>query len=485
MLVKPLILPKAEPLFISFTTNKNGTFEPFIGTSDASIGTWEVEGFGIQNTNNPSYTLDGADRLVTLKISDFTKIDEFNITGEDVKGTIDLSLLTDCLTFDLSENPLLTAIQNPVNAQVLTAYRAFNNALSVVNMTTFSNFGGIFVISGNTPLTTLTVPATSNAFSSFNISNCPNIVTVDISVLTGLAGALRFYGNTAMTTISLPISSGLFSIIEGYNCTSLTSLDLSMFNDIGGVIDVKGNTVMTTLTLPSSTRNISRFDAYNCSALTAVNVSGFTNLNGVFRVFNNAAMTSLIFPISAGNFTSINFTDCPGLTSVDMSTLTGFGGAFRCYNCTSLVTLTLPTSTRSITLFEAYNCAFTSLDLSTLTNMSNFVDISRTSTLTSVLLPITANAFNDVCIYQTSIGVVDWSVLTGAIQRIDIANCGFTSAESDENIVIIDNNVNLVAGLTMDGTNGILTDGTITLFDGLQAKANLEGEGVTVLANVA
>jgi len=81
------------------------------------------------------------------------------------------------------------------------------------------------------------------------------------------------------------------------------------------------------------------------------------------------------------------------------------------------------------------------------------------------------------------LGVLIWSPLSGAITTIDIKNNAFIAAESDENIVNIDNLGTLTTALDISGTNAALTDGAVTGFDGITAKDNLVAAGVSVTFN--
>jgi hypothetical protein len=287
-------------VFMTFTTNKNGTFAPFITTSDSSVAIWEVSGEPSQTTNTPSFTLDGTDRTVNLKIADFSKINLINFIAQNIKGELNLSLLTNCTDFQIHQNTEISSIINPTNTTIVT-----------------------------------------------------------------------------------------------------------------------------------------RYDASVCS-ITSLNISNFANL----------------------------------------------GNQLRLQTIPNLISLILPASTQTFTQFYVYDCDITgTLDLSDLIGLSSDFRLHSNPNFTGLILPTTSNNFSIIYIYGCNLGVIDWSPLSGSIASIRIENNNFTSAESDENIVGIDTYINLTTDLNIAGTNGALTDGSVTGFDGLAAKDQLIIEGISVTYN--
>jgi hypothetical protein len=334
------------PSSISFTTNKNGTFAPFIETSDGSVATWNIEGEAEQVSNSPIYTLDGSDKNGTITIDDFSKVTKFEFFDDGLKGTIDCSLLINCTSYKFNNCSGLTSIINPISDALVTTYTAPScNLTGTLDMSVFSNLGGSFQVQSNPNLTAISTGTSTQIFSQYYFYSCNITGSIDLSGYSNLGGVISYFGNSNLTSISFPTSSQLITTINGYQC------------NITGVLDVSG-----------------------------------LNISGNFKVDRNPNLTNVLFPTTSNNFATIY-------------------------------------------------------------------------------------------IYLTSIGVIDWTKLTGQITSILISNNNFTSAESDETIVLIDTNVNLTTSLNIAGTNGELTDGTTTGFDGLAAKDNLITEGVSVTFN--
>jgi hypothetical protein len=59
---------------LTFTTDANGTLDPYIVTSDSSAATWLVSGEASQYTNEPSWELDGTTRAVKVWFDDPSKV---------------------------------------------------------------------------------------------------------------------------------------------------------------------------------------------------------------------------------------------------------------------------------------------------------------------------------------------------------------------------------------------------------------------------
>lgn len=387
----PYWLLKGESPVLTFQTNKNGTFDPSLTTLDTSVATWSVEGLGSQTSNNPVFTLDGSLRTVTIEIADFAQINTINWSSQDIVGQLDLQLLTNCVAFNLNFNSNLISILNPVNSENTTTYIANQcNLLNVLDLTSFSNFGGNFSVRDNPNLTGILHSASTNNFTAYRAYNCNLNGTLNISMLSGLGNAFEVYNNPNLTGILNPTSTNIINTYSVYNC------------NLNGTLDI-------------STLNIANY----------------------FRADNNQNLTAILNP----------------------------------------------TNSNSFVLYFAYNCNLSSWDGSGLTGLSGTLRLRENQNLTNVILPNSAGSFVLIQMYQTGIGVLNWSALTGSVQSIEIHDNQLTSAEADENIVLIDNNVNLTNTLNIAGNNQALTNGSSTGFDGLTAKSNLQGEGVTVLSN--
>ena len=426
---------------MTFYTNKNGNFTPIITTSDASIGKWTVEGFVSQTSNTPNFALTGASLWVTLEIIDFSKVTSFNVASENLENTLDISLLTNITDFQANTNPLLTKIINPISSAgiVFTKYWAYSCDLTgILDLSGLTGLGGDLRIFSNPNLTGITNPISSEAFTAYSAYSCDITGTLDLSGLTGLGGDLRLYSNSNLTGVTNPTSPQVFTIYHIYSCNLTGTFDLSGLTGLGGELRCESNSNLTGITNPVSSQIFTIYRLDQCDITGTLNLSGLTNLGGFLNVFGNSNLTGITNPISSRTFTTYSAVLCNLTGTLDLSSLTGLGGGLYLYS---------------------------------------------NALLTSVVFPASNKAFSTIEIYSCAIGVLIWNPLTGAITAIDIKNNAFTSAESDENIVNIDVGINITTSLNIAGTNGVLTNGAVTGFDGITAKDNLVAAGVAVTFN--
>lgn len=565
--------------FVFNTTYNGSTFSPSITTSDASLATWYVEGYGAQATNNPTFNMSGnvLSRKVTVQLKDFTKLTSILMAGYYVQGTVDFSLFTKCISFQFYTNSGITSVTNPFNDEILTTYYSIATGISSLDMSRFSKLGGNFQSQDCPNLTTVSFAASTQNINLFDISNCnlsgldisglsniggtirfnnnPNLATlllptssraitlfgaysikaatINASGLTGLGGNTSFALNTFLTSLTLPTSSQVFIYFHVYGCTGLTTLDLSGLTSLGGNIQFEDCTNLTSLTLPTSSQTITYFYAYNTKLTGTLDLSGLTGLGGRVEMYGNSLLTSIINPTSNKVFDFYTVSNCNLTGTLDLSTLTGLGGVLSFQNNPLLTSIINPTSSTIITTYRADTCNLTgtlnlsgltglggtfyvsynplltsivnptssrtfvnylaaycnltgTLDLSGLTGLAAVFDVSYNPLMTSATLPVTAGNFDLMNFTATAVGVMAWANMNGAQVSIQLGNCGMTSAESDETIVLIDTNIAWGTGskqLNLSGTNGALTDGSGTGFNGLAAKTSLQAKGVTVVSN--
>ena len=292
---------------MTFITNKNGTFNPSILTSDVSVATWSVTGESDQTTNSPSFTLTGADETVTLTIADFSKITDFKVNSQNVKGSLDISLLTGCDLFWLFTNPLLTSVTNPINATTINTYAISSCNLTSLDLTSFTNFGGNFQCNSNTNLSSLSFPSSNKSFTHFWANSCA-FTSLNLSMLTGFGGDVNLHTNSLMTSITFPTSSTIITDFNIYS-TGLTSLGVSGLTALSGQFMAYNNSSLTSITLPVTSGIITRFQATNCNLTGTLDLSNLTLSTNIY-LFGNSLLTDVIFPTTSNNFTNIQIYSC-------------------------------------------------------------------------------------------------------------------------------------------------------------------------------
>lgn len=259
------------------------------------------------------------------------------------------------------------------------------------------------------------------------------------------------------------------------------------------IFDLSGNTANDNLLVTVRMTDLTQWKEIQFVDLGIVGVldiSLLTNLGSRININNNSALSEIIFPITQNNNEFILlYIHSNGLASIDLdiSMFNNLKGDLRIYgNGLNSISLTDNNiSNNTFTQFRILNePSISTIDITGFSGINGTsVLITDNTALTDVDLPTSAGNIDNIYVARCAIGVLDWNRLTGTIQDIDISDNGFTSAESDENIVSIDTNITLTTSLIIDGTNGVLTDGTVTGFDGLGAKDQLIIEGVSVTYN--
>lgn len=174
-------------------------------------------------------------------------------------------------------------------------------------------------IEGMGSLASLSFPNLVSVLDEFNpeliISNCVNLVSIDLPKLALIETNLLITGCTNLTTINLPAleeANGLY--IES---SAITSLDLSALVTIGENIEVTGNTVLESIDLSSLVPTSGGEFYFSWNALTAESVNAI-----LARFVANAEFVSGTVDLSGGTNaapTGQGLLDCATLTARGVS----------------------------------------------------------------------------------------------------------------------------------------------------------------------
>ncbi|PKP11946.1 MAG: hypothetical protein CVU09_00160 [Bacteroidetes bacterium HGW-Bacteroidetes-4] len=474
---------------MTFITNKDGIFNPTINTSDSSVPIWRVEGYGVQAANTPSFDLTGntQDLKVTVSLSNFSKVSSIVFSSQNIKGTLDMSLLESCTNFQLHSNSELIQVINPTHDKNVNYYSIQEcNITGTLDISTFQNIGGSITFNNNPNLTQIINPVSSSyILTNYNGYLCDLTGTLDMTGFT-LGGYFRVYSNPNLTGISHAPTSEDILAYQAHACNLTGTLDLSGLTGFGGGFLIYQNPNLTQIINPVSSNNISTYYASDCNLTGMLDLSGLTGLGGLFRVNGNPNLTQIINPVSSNTFTYYYASSCNLTGTLDLSGLTGLGGDLRVHINPNLTQIINPVSSKTFTYYYANQCNLTgTLDLSGLTGFGGTLAVYINPNLTSITLPIISNKINVFYAFSTGIGIIDWSKLTGSNDGINIRvdSCAFTAVESDQNTYDIEAMGWANGTLNVGGTNAALTDGAITGYDGITAKNDLITAGWTVTYN--
>lgn len=382
----------------------------------------------------------------------------------------------------------------------VTAIRMFNNhIIGELNLSPFTSLSGNTNLSGNLGLTNVDWPITSGVFTALVVSGCGLNQTQDISTMPGIGGIVQFHDNPNLPGITNPTGSQAISSYYFYN-TGVVSMSFTGLSGFAG--DIRGYNCpnMTTLAFPSVANLITGLRFYICPLLNNVDISVMTNVSGVIQFFGNTAMTNFTPGSSSQVIDNFNIQDSGLAGNLNVSGYT-MGGTFATVRCASLTSITHGASSETFNIYWIDDCDITGThNVSMLTGWGGDVQVDGNSNMSGLTPPNTTRTFSKFYANDTALGVINFSLMPN---MTDINNCvirlqrnNFVAAETDENLVNIDaistsgfTGRSVVIGQNItEGTppaNAAPTDGTVTGFDGLTAKSNLETDGFTVTVNNA
>jgi hypothetical protein len=415
-------------LVAKFQTNSPNTttFDPVL-TTDPAVSTdkiaWRVGGV-VYYAKDLSLTLDGTlqdAEIYVLKGSGLI-ITAITINSDHIVGTLDLSFLKSHPTL----NTVITAHQN---AQ-LTSIK-FNQA-------------EVFSI------------------SSISAYSCNLTGVIDLSFASKLANAsIRFDSNANLERVIFPtvITTGTLSFLYLNNCNIKYPVDLRAFDiSANAYIRVNSNANLNSILFPSAiTGTINQIFLQYCKFTSldlSVIASKLLTTGGIIQVNNNTTLTSLTLPLSATGKVSNFNCSYTALTSLDVSAYDFTDtAAFYANNCSSLTSITFKSG--ALGKFTQFSIAYSAITT---------IDIS--------LLPY--------CILKASCA---FSLNNNSMSAALVDKILFDFAT----IVATDATNYITRSIQIGGTgataNAAPTDGSVTGYDGIAAKAYLISRGVSVTTN--
>ena len=165
------------------------------------------------------------------------------------------------------------------------------------------------------------------------LSQCSNIISVEIPNSVTSIGQYAFYECGGLTSVTIP--------------DSVTSIGESAFENCSG---------LTSVTIPNSVTSISIRAFGGCSGLTSVTIPNSVTTIGGAAFIGCSGLTSFIIPNSVTSIGFEAFWNCTALTSVTIgNSVTSIGDGAFC-NCSGLTSVTIPNSVISIGNEAFYNC---------------------------------------------------------------------------------------------------------------------------------
>ena len=426
---------------------------------------------------------------LTFPASPTAKFTEFRVEQCDLPS-VDISQFSLTGQVRFHTNPNLTSFLAPTvtGADNTTLFWGYNcDITGVLDLTPMENLRGSILLYNNTAMTGITFEGTPKPLNTSNmqIYNCDLTGTLDISMFTGLSGRVYLHSNSNLTQITNPTSSGVFTEYHAYSCDLTGTLDVSGLSGLGASFEVFSNPNLTDIDVPVSSENFSEFLAYSCDLTGNLDLTGLTGGFRVLQLYFNPNLTGITFDPAmnqtANNVVSWRIHDCDLTGTLDLSPVDKLGGLFWAYNNPNLTGITFPTSSVAVTDFRVYNTGLTSVDFSSLSGFAGRIEFNGNA-LTSVTFPTLSAGFSNFFFQNnTSLGYIDLTPLTGStFSSVSVSNNGMNAAEVNQMLVEFDGMVGVVGSGTFTITNNAVPDAVSGGFDGLAAKASLQGKGWTV-----
>ena len=205
------------------------------------------------------------------------------------------------------------------------------------NITLPENFNGgsytigASVFSGNTTLTSITIP---NSVTSI--------------------GEHAFDGCTGLTSVTIPNSVTSIGTTAFHDCSALTNADI---NSQSALDVISFTNKLTSIKLGDKITSIGNYKFQNCANLTSVTIPNSVTNIGASAFSGCSGLTSVTIPSSVTNIGAGTFYGCNGLTSVIIGDGVTSIGYDAFYNCTGLTSVTIPNSVTSIESQAFYGCS--------------------------------------------------------------------------------------------------------------------------------
>jgi hypothetical protein len=454
----------------------------------ASAGTYIVEISG-SITNITKFIADTC-RITLIENLKTGLLTQFELQSNLYSGILDMSLAPISVYFKAQANAGLTSVvfASVGNAQIST-FRIDSCNLSTLNLENVP-ITGLFYAYSNANLSSITFATSGNGkLTDCRISGCNystlNFANVPVSGL--------FYINSCSNLTSTTFSStGNTTVtdLEFYGCPKLTGLDLTNV-PVSTTLSGYNCSLFTSITFKNSGNSkITTFNLNSCKLTGTLDLSNVP-VGGTFQCHTNSLLTTITFSSTGNSIVtdfraySCNLTGTLDLTNVPVGTL------FYCYSNVNLTDITFATSGNgTITYFVANSCNLTGdmdfKDAAINATGVQYIYLQANPNLTGIIFKPSGNGYIiKLYAYTCDLGYINFNVgfnLQLNNTNIDIKDNSMTVSEVNHILVDLDSISS--SGYTgrlinIGGTNAD-PDGSSGGYDGLTAKSNLEGKGITV-----
>ena len=324
--------------------------------------------------------------LETIGFDSLTAINtDLEILNNPLLTTIDLPLVTDLNTVEISGNTNLTTINNPSLANINGIFLLEDNA----GLTSFSTNGASFLanatINNNNVMDTLTVDG-SNFSGNLSITNNNNLTTFNQSSIGNVNGEYLFNNNNGVTSLGLNSSGTFGRSITITNNDLLQDFTIGTIPSLGRSVVVENNAVLTNVTIEDIQNQVT---------------AGWGLI-----IRNNPSLTDIDIQRSRFIRGNLVVSPNPSLKNVTVGSVERAYNQFLINNIDTLETITLGTIDRiDNQLRMDGNAALTTINIDTIGDARNIVNASNNPLLTSFVA-------NDMNVLNSSLNLSNNPALT-------------------------------------------------------------------------
>lgn len=306
-------------------------------------------------------------------------------------------------------------------------------------------------ITDNAVLANVNLGNLTVVYDNFNIMNCPNLATINLSALQKISAGMLYIKNTGITALDLSqlkkVNGGI--VIDNNDALTtlttplltttqyLTIIDNLLLNAVSAPLTttslfsqlkVNSNAALTTLSLPGISYSGS-VDILSNSLLNALDLAALDSVSQSVVISGNNALTnvSLMNLRKTYHFT---FSDASGVINLNLANLfatTNYNSVFTSYgdltikNCLSLTTLNLNGFTKTNRFVIQDNPALTALNLPLL-NQVITVRIENCTSLSQLDLSLlNYNGFTELKVINSGVTQIKLPLIT-ALSSLQIEN---------------------------------------------------------------
>jgi len=269
------------------------------------VDTGTVYRFRLAAINVETAVREGASSL-NININDPQVV--FLLTGERIEQT---DSIPEGLSYEIVGNRTVAITGYTGNA----AFLDIPSSIAGLPVTAIGNY----VFSGNSRLTSVTIPSSVTSIGNSAFSGCRSLTSVTILSSVTSIGSTAFFNCSSLTNVTIP--SSVTSIGNGafWGCSSLTNITIPSSVTSIGNNTFNGCSRLTSITIPSSVTSIGNSAFYGCSSLTNITIPSSVTSIGISSFASCSSLTSVTIPSSVTSIREGAFAACYNLTRVTLS----------------------------------------------------------------------------------------------------------------------------------------------------------------------